>query len=232
MEIKKLGLLDGAEKAEGLTVVIDVFRAFSTSCYLFSNGAERILPVEKVSEAKKLAEENPDFVLIGERGGRKLPNFHYGNSPSKIVSQDFSGKTVVLTTSAGTKGLIAARDSEELLTGSLVNLGAVVDYISKKSPLKVSLVPMGKSGESPADEDELCAELMAARLKGETIQNLPSKIKSLKEGDGKRFFIEENQNWSPKEDFYLCTDLDRFAFIIKAYPFPATQGLSLKRIDI
>lgn len=75
MKINKLSLVDGAKKSKGLTVIIDVFRAFSTSCYLFSAGAEEIIPVEKVEEARRLKEENSELILIGERGGKKLPGF-------------------------------------------------------------------------------------------------------------------------------------------------------------
>ncbi|MBS3788504.1 2-phosphosulfolactate phosphatase [Candidatus Bipolaricaulota bacterium] len=231
MKIKKLSLLEGAKEAEGLAVVIDVFRAFSTSCYLSANGVERILPVEEVREAKKLAEENSGFILVGERGGKKLPGFQFGNSPSSIEGRDFSGKTAVLTTSAGTKGLKAAGGSEEMITGSLVNLGAVVSYIRSREPRTVSLVPMGKDGKKPTEEDELCADWIEAKLEGKDLKNVNSKIESLKKGDGRRFFKEENQNWSPKRDFYLCTDVNRFDFVVKAYPF-GKEDLVLRDVSV
>ena len=230
MNVRILHLLEGAEKSTGLTVVIDVFRAFSTACYVFAGGAERIIPVGEVEEARNLKEENPDFLLIGERRGRKLSGFDYNNSPSEIVGADFSGKTVVLTTSSGTKGFMAARGSEELITGSLVNLDAVVSYIVKQNPNTVSIVPMGKRGVERADEDELCAEWMRTKLKGEGIDEVSSAIESLKEGDGRRFFEKENQNWSPEEDFYLCTDVNRFDFVVKAEPLDG-DNLVLKKIE-
>ncbi len=228
MEVIKRGLLEGARKAAGLTVVIDVFRAFSTSCYLFAGGAEKILPVGKVEEAREIAEKGDDFILIGERGGKKLPGFQFGNSPSEIKGRDFSGRTIVLTTSAGTRGLKAASGAEELITGSLVNLEAIVNYIRSRKPRKVTLVPMGKAGEEPVEEDELCACWIKSKLKGEKLEEVSSKIDALKRSSGRRFF-EEDQTWSPKDDFYLCTRLDRFDFVLKARS-SRTERLRLEKI--
>lgn len=104
-----------------------------------------------------------------------------------------------------------------MITGSLVNLDAVVKYIKKRKPKVVSLVSMGKGGNKPAQKDELCARWIEKKLKSRDIEAYSSRIEELKDGDGKRFFKEENQSWSPKEDFFLCTDLNRFNFVIRAF---------------
>ncbi len=229
MKITNQSLLTGARNASGLTVIIDVFRAFSTCCYLIANGAKEIIPVGEVEKARNIKEENPDYLLVGERGGRELPGFQYNNSPSQLVNADFSGKTIILTTSSGTQGLVAARAADELITGSLVNLEPVVNYIKQQDPERVSIVPMGKGAKEPADEDELCARWMEKKLRDEEPEDTDSVLEALKEGDGKRFFKEENQDWSPKEDFYLCTDLNRFDFVIKAYR-SANGNLVLRKV--
>ncbi len=143
MHIDILDLIEGAKQARGLTVIIDVFRAFSTACYVVGNGARQIIPVGDVDLAYKLREENPDYILMGERKGKMLPGFDYGNSPTEIQTVDFSGKTVIQTTSAGTQGFANAKDADALITGSFVNAEAIVAYIKKKSPEKVALVCMG-----------------------------------------------------------------------------------------
>ena len=93
MHIDILDLIEGAKQARGLTVIIDVFRAFSTACYVVRNGARQIIPVGDVDLAYKLREENPDYILMGERKGKMLAGFDYGNSPADIQNVDFSGKT-------------------------------------------------------------------------------------------------------------------------------------------
>ena len=84
MNVKILELISGAQKATGLTVIIDVFRAFSTACYVVNNGAERIIPVGDIDSAYDIKRSNPSYVLIGERKGMKPPNFDHGNSPAQI----------------------------------------------------------------------------------------------------------------------------------------------------
>jgi len=95
MHIDILDLIEGAKQARGLTVIIDVFRAFSTACYVVRNGASEIIPVGDVELAYQLKEENSDCVLMGERKGKILPGFDYGNSPTEIEVIDFSGKTII-----------------------------------------------------------------------------------------------------------------------------------------
>jgi 2-phosphosulfolactate phosphatase len=67
MNIKILQLLDGAKVAEGITVIIDVFRAFSTACYAVEKGIEKIYPVGNIEMAYELKKANPDYILVGER---------------------------------------------------------------------------------------------------------------------------------------------------------------------
>ena len=128
MEIRILELIEGAKKAEGLTVIIDVFRAFSLECYLYARGASAVFPAGSVEEARHMKQVHPEYLLIGERWGRRCEGFDYGNSPSQTRDADLSGKKIVHTTSAGTQGIVNAVHAEEILTGSLVNARAVADY--------------------------------------------------------------------------------------------------------
>ena len=75
MDVQILHMIEGAKKAEGLTVVIDVFRAFSLECYLMARGAGRILPVGSKERAYALRGEHPEYLLAGERHGVILPGF-------------------------------------------------------------------------------------------------------------------------------------------------------------
>ena len=214
MQIEILQLTEGAKKAKGTTVVIDVFRAFSTACYLAAAGADRIIPVEQVDEALQLKELFPDAVLLGERNEQKVPGFDFGNSPTHIQYLDLNGKTVIMTTSSGTKGLMNARDADELLSGSFVNVGAIVRYIKNKNPALVSLVCMGYEGRYPTQEDTFLAEYIKAKLTGQPTEF--ERMKSLlRKGDGARLLDPANHEWSPATDFDLCLDLDRFDFVLR-----------------
>ena len=218
MEIEILQLIEGAKQAKGLTVIIDVFRAFSLACYLTDQGAEKIIPVGNIDIAYKLKKENPDYILIGERNERIAEGFDFGNSPTHVKGIDFTGKTIVHTTSAGTQGLVNAHNASEILTGSFVNAPAIVRYIKKQNPEFVSLVCMGYSTLYPTEEDTFCAEYIRNSILGVDF-DWPAKLDIIKNTSGKRLFEPENQKHSPENDFYMCTELGKFNFILKAEPF-------------
>ncbi len=227
MDINILHLIKGAKKARGLTVVIDVFRAFSVACYLFNNGAEKIIAVGDLEIAQKLKENSPNNIFIGERGGKKLPGFDYGNSPSEIESEDFTGKILVHTTSAGTQGIVNTINSDKIITGSFVNAQAIIDFIRRENPSHLSLVCMGVAGKKKSEEDVFCARYIKTMLTGEKF-NFQKIVKKLKKGSGKRFF-DENLKWSPKRDFELCLDLNRFDFVIEARPYKDQMAILSKQ---
>ena len=214
MVIESYELIEGARRARGLAVIIDVFRAFSVACYVFHNGAEKIITVGNIEKAYELKRKHAHYVLMGERGGRIQKGFDYGNSPTHIETVDFAGKTVVQTTSAGTQGIDNAKGAEEIITGSFVNAAAVIDYIRRKNPSQVSLVAMGEAGLHPADEDELCAGYIADVLNGRPV-DFRSIVEKLREGGGRRLLDPANSEWSPPRDFELCLDLNRFAFVLQ-----------------
>lgn len=215
MQIDILQCLGGTEQAAGLTVVIDVFRAFSVACYVMDKGAAGIIPVGGIDMAYQLKAAHPDYLLIGEREGKIQPGFDYGNSPAQLEHAAFQGKTVVHTTSAGTQGIVNAVHAEQIVTGSLVNAQAVADYIRAAHPQRISLVCMGRAGVAPVAEDTVCAEYIRSLLEG-TYYDIGAAIIGLKESGGKRFFDPANAGWCPERDFYLCTDLNRFDFVLKA----------------
>jgi 2-phosphosulfolactate phosphatase len=229
MQIELLQLVDGANKASGLTVIIDVFRAFSTACYAVNNGAARLIPVETVEMALKIKEKNPEFILLGERGEKKCEGFDFGNSPTHILHQSFDGKTLVHTTSSGTLGIAKAQHASEIVTGSFVNAKAIVRYIQQKNPSMVSLVCMGYEARYETQEDTFCAQYIRNELLGiET--NFNGMIELLKIGDGARLLNPNNHAHSPASDFDLCLDLNRFDFILKAKP--SEFGIELEKIII
>jgi 2-phosphosulfolactate phosphatase len=214
MDIRILHLIEGAKEAKGLTVIIDVFRAFSTACYVFGNGAERIIPVGDFEMACDLKKQNPTFFLIGERGGKRPPEFDYGNSPTEIEHIDFTGRTVIQTTSAGTQGIANAWQAEEIITGSFCNAGAIIAYIRSRRFKQVSLVCMGFGARESADEDTLCAQFIKDSLEGKTpdFQRIHTHLRGYRSA---RKFFDPRISWAPERDFDLCLDLARFDFVLR-----------------
>ena len=217
MEILRLSLVEGSKEARGLTVVIDVFRAFTTAAYVMANGAERIHPVGSLEEAFRLREMHPDWVLMGERGGKKVLGFNYGNSPYEVSGVDFTGRTVVQTTSAGTQGIVNARSADEILLGSFVMADAVVEYIKRIDPETVSLVAMGWGGRVKSPEDESLAEYIEKKLTGEEPDFEAMKRRIREDSQGSKFFDPEQHEFV-EGDFHCAMDLNRFGFCLRVVP--------------
>ena len=215
MNVQILQLIEGAKAARGVTVIIDVFRAFSLEAYMLDAGVTSIYPVGDVQEAYSMKEACPDLILAGERGGAILPGFDTGNAPSLLGQLDLAGKTVVHTTSAGTQGVANAVCADELLGASLVNARATAEYIRQTGADTVSLVCMGLAGREPTEEDTLCAEYIKAILEGrEADIDMTAEIEKLKVTSGAKFFDASQTHIFPTEDFYMCVDVDKFDFAI------------------
>ena len=229
-QIDILHLIEGAKQARGLTVIIDVFRAFSLECYLYDMGVKEIRPVGTIEEAFRRREDLTDAVLVGERHGKKCEGFDYGNSPSSIQVESVRDKIIIHTTSAGTQGIVNANGASEIITGSLVNAKAVAEYIMRQQPQTVSLVCMGNGGIRPAAEDELCAEYIKSILEGHELQDFEQRVAKLRYHGGEHFFDENRQDIYPQEDFWMCTEYNRFSFVIRVDK--DEKGYVTHRIDV
>lgn len=226
MNINILHMIDGLEDAKGIAVIIDVFRAFSVEAYIVNNNVQTLIAVGDKQIAYDYKEKNKDCILVGERGGRILPGFDFGNSPYEIKNVDFSGKTVIHTTSSGTQGIVKVQNVDEILTGSLVNAKAIAEYIKNKNPKEVTLICTGTKAQN---EDEVCAKYIKSLLDGSYI-DIKEEIEKLKSTSGAKFFDESVQDVFNKEDFYLCTEVNKFNFVLKANK--REDGLNyIKKID-
>lgn len=228
MKIDVLQLLDGAAEAKGITVIIDVFRAFTVEPFVFSRHAASLLAIGEVETARAIKQKNPDTVLIGERHGLKCEGFEFGNSPSAIASAELSGRSVVHTTSAGTQGLTVASNAERIFTGALVNASATARKILFLHPDHVSLVCMGWEGKRPTEEDTLCAEYLRSLLEGHPMKDIQEKAEELKFTEGKKFFDPAQAEAFPASDFPCCIDIDRFDFAIEA--IRSQDGFVMKKV--
>jgi len=212
MDIRIKELIAGAKEAEGLTVIIDVLRAFSLEAYLFHQGAERSYTIGDTDTALKLKAEHPDWIMIGERGGKMIDGADFGNSPCEFEGMDLTGKTIIHTTSAGTQGIVNATGASEIIVGALVNADAVAAYIKDKNPDVVTLCAMGNAGVRRANEDLLCAEYIKSVLEGHPIdvQAEADKLPT----NGAEHFFDPNQPQYPEPDFWRCIRCNTLNLVI------------------
>lgn len=123
-------LLNLYEVSSSIVVIIDVLRATSTIATALHNGAKAIIPVDSVAECIRIGKQI-DSITAGERDGQVAEGLTYGNSPFEYPADFIGNKTLVLTTTNGTKLLhmALASNAKSIITGSFPNLSAVCDYL-------------------------------------------------------------------------------------------------------
>jgi len=233
MKINFGSLLPGAQNAKGLTVIIDVFRAFTCAPLLFSLGIKQSILVGSPSDALKLKQTDPSLILVGEIGGAPIDGFDFGNSPSQLLrtnSTFFKGKTVVQRTSSGVQGALAALAvADEVLLGSYALAKSTAQYILSENPEEVSLVAMGWNLEVIAPEDECCGRYIA-HLLGRSQYDHMQALREIVYHETAQKFLRGDVSYFPAEDPLLCLQRDLYDFALRA---EREKGLvTVKKVDL
>ncbi|MCB1740096.1 MAG: 2-phosphosulfolactate phosphatase [Gammaproteobacteria bacterium] len=214
MQVVVDSLIEGARRARGAVVIIDVFRAFTTAAVALANGAERVVMVSDVDQALALRERGVGQLCMGEVEGTPPEGFDHGNSPYAISMLDLSGRTVIQRTSAGTQGIVAASGADRLFAGALVTASACARVMKDSASDRASVVAMGKNGVVRTDEDELCALHLRNLLEGRP--GAPEAVKAaiLAGSEAARFLRADGRDAHP-EDLAIALDIDRYDFAIE-----------------
>ncbi len=151
-------------------VVFDVLRATSTFVTALHNGAKAVIPVAEISEALAVRQKQPGVLLGGERDSVKIRagqtgggDFDFGNSPREYTPEKVRGKTIVSTTTNGTRALRACAGAKTVLAASFLNLTATAQFFRRLQPAQILLVCAG-TRENLADEDVLAAGALGEML--------------------------------------------------------------------
>jgi 2-phosphosulfolactate phosphatase len=213
MNVRVDSLLEGAVRATGSVVIIDVFRAFTTAAVVLSRGAKEIIVVGGVDEAIGLRDAGIGHICMGEVGGIKPDGFDLGNSPFEASEADLAGKTIIQRTSAGTQGIVTAKQATRLYAGSLVTATALTRVLRVHAPDEVTLVGMGLDGKVRSDEDDLCAIHLRNLLQGR-----PGSITGTREvilaGPQIPDFADPAKPHLHPKDLDIALDIDRFDFAV------------------
>ena len=214
MDIRIDSLLAGAKRAEGLVVVIDVYRAFTTASVALERGVRKLILVSETDEALLLRRQGVADLCAGEVGGRRPEDFDYGNSPSELSHADVADRVLILSTRAGTVGVNAAWHADEIYGAALINAKATADVIRARQPDLVTLVPMGFEGRIRSDEDEICAVYLKNLILGESpdAEAVARLVAGCRES---RKFDDPAQPWFQPGDRDLALALNRIPFAIR-----------------
>lgn len=203
--------LETCHEATGVVVVIDVLRAFSNAAYAFSRGAREILPVSGVEAALKFKSETPNALAAGEVGGLPPEGFDFGNSPTQTKELDLTGRVIVQSTGAGTRGIVRSVKAETMLAASLVVADATVQFVRQHAPDAVTFVITGQYAAGHGDEDLACAEYLELLFQGQKPDPAPFIERVFDSRDAVQH-LDPKETGFPYSDLDLCTRIDAFDF--------------------
>jgi 2-phosphosulfolactate phosphatase len=220
LHILRKHLLPGAREAEGVVVVIDVLRAFTSAACMLHLGATEIVLLAAPEDALRLQAQE-GYLAVGEVNGRRAPGFAMGNSPSHILAAGpdlFAGRKIAQRTSAGVAGaLAAAGHADVVILGSYVTAGAVARYIQRllPPPEVVSLVAMGSGGRGVTPDDEACADYIEHLLAGRPYDHAAALRRIVGHECTLKFLRGDEEHFPPADPIY-CLQRDLFNFAIVA----------------
>jgi 2-phosphosulfolactate phosphatase len=214
MEIKIESLLEGAKRASGTVVIVDVFRAFTTAAVTLARGADRIVMVAEIDEALRLRDHGVGEICVGEENGIKPGGFDYGNSPHEMMQASLQSKAVIQSTRAGTTGAAAAIQAEAVYAGAFVVAEATAEAIRRDDPPLVTIVAMGWNARVRTDEDELCALYLRNLLQGRRPD--PEAVRKLVLAGGEAAkFGDPKQPHFHREDLEIALEINKYDFAIR-----------------
>lgn len=227
-------LLDLYTIESSIVVVIDILRATSSITYGIENGAEAIIPVMHVEDC--LAYADKDYLLAAERNGEVVDGFDFGNSPFSYTTEKVAGRTIVLTTTNGTKAMHLAQErAYQVIVGSFLNLSAICNYL-KKEDKDVLLLCAGWKDNFNL-EDTLFAGAVAAQLQsdftiGDDACVAALDMYQLAKGDLREYLKKSSHSHrlmklNIEEDVQFCLKLD----VCEAIPvLEGEQLIALKKV--
>ncbi|MGE5337513.1 MAG: 2-phosphosulfolactate phosphatase [Gemmatimonadota bacterium] len=211
MQIHRSDLAHCAQ-LDGAVVVIDVLRAFTTAAYAFAHGARSIVAIDSIEALPALRRRYPDALAVGSKaGGAPVAGFDLGNSPSQLIRLDVAGRTLIMYTVGGVRGIAACARATTILAAALVNAGATARHLLALAPPTVTLVVTGTWTDRDGDEDIACADRIEAILRGKAPPANAHALRVRRSDFGRRFASGKDPNLPPA-DLDCCAAADLFDF--------------------
>ena len=214
MEVILDSLIEGARRARGTVVIVDVFRAFTTASVALGRGAEKIILVAEVEEALELRDIGVGTICMGEVGGVRPEGFDFGNSPYDLSRADVVDRTIIQSTRAGTVGMVAAAQADRLYGGSFAVASATVEAVCRLRPPTITVVAMGSEGMVRTDEDEQCALFLRNLLQGRRPDHASVRRLVLAGEEAQKYGDPATPHF-PKEDREMALMIDSHNFAIR-----------------
>ena len=197
-----------------VVVVIDMLRATSVITTALANGAKQIFPILTVEEAfdkkKELLSKGEDILIGGERKALKINGFDFSNSPLEYTKDNVNEKTIILSTTNGTRAINLSLKADEIIIGSILNAKAVALEL-KKLNKDVVFINAGTNGEFSMD-DFICSGYMInllSEISNCDLSDIAKTAKYIYENNTNLIdYIKEARHYSVLKSLNLMNDLE------------------------
>jgi 2-phosphosulfolactate phosphatase len=198
------------------TIVIDVFRAFTTAAYILSRNPSLYILSTTSTIITELSELYSNSILVGKPEKGETLQYHIPNSPTRSQELTIQDKIILHRTEAGAKGILQALLSSSgiVLASCFANAKATIDYLKRKNITELNIMAMGHEATTPTLEDDLCAQYIMALWTNETF-DIEAYKPEIKASSG-QYFFQHDQLQYPRDDFNSCLNLNQFNFAIEA----------------
>ena len=203
-------------------VIIDILRASSSITTAINNGAKKVIAVEDMSDAMKIAQtmDQSDYLLCGEKGGVKIEGYDLGNSPLEYTPEIIKGKTLIFNTTNGTKAIKKAALANRIYIGSFLNQGSILRAL-KEHDDEVVLICAGWRGRLSLEDTIFAGSLIYNMCGGVLPEDTKDGAKVAfglfeKFGDALEDTIRKSDHAQrleklvPEEDVPFCCNVDAF----------------------
>jgi 2-phosphosulfolactate phosphatase len=200
----------------GAVVVVDVIRAFSTAAAALAAGAREIHLVDSVDEALAFKAAHPEALAMGENHGLMPDGFDLPNSPVLVGAADVAGRVLVQRTSAGTRGVVAARSATRMWCASLVCASATARAVADSGLGDPTYVITGRHADAPdsGDDDLATAEFIERLRLGDSVDPAATAAAVARSGEA-RFTLALGSVHVHPGDIAYATNIDAVGFAME-----------------
>ena len=203
----------------GAVVAVDVLRAFTTAAYAFAAGAKHIFLVDTVDDALAFKTSHPHSLAMGEDRGRRVEGFDFSNSPVEVAAADLADRVLVQRTSAGTRGVVAARAATRLWCAGLVCASATAAAVKSSGLGDPTYVITGRTvGDRPANgDDDLATAQLIERARVGADLDAARTVQFIAESDEAKRTLALGAGHVDPVDLTFATRVDCFDFAMEVH---------------
>lgn len=221
------GQVKPGDLAGRLVAVVDVLRASTSIATALGNGARTVIPLEGADEVIVRSKDfaRSQILLAGEQKMLPISGFDLGNSPEAFTPEVVEDKTILITTTNGTRALLGVQGARDIVIASYVNFTAVLTLmkVAAGTDTDIAIVCASEEGSFTLEDAACAGRYVRAIPKRASIELNDAAVASVliekKYGDNiAKVFKESTHGQALQEagfgdDLAACAEVDAYPVV-------------------